>query len=75
MSLLVKELINPNFGLFETNSNGTTLKPNPNSKFIPDHLTYFKLVGRLIGKIIYDQKNLELCLAGYIMKLILGMLI
>jgi len=36
-----------------------TYMPNPSSHINPEHLTYFKFVGRIIAKAIYDNKLLD----------------
>lgn len=41
ITLLIKNLINPDFGLFSLSANGLTVQPNKNSFIIPNHLMYF----------------------------------
>jgi hypothetical protein len=72
MSLVVEDLFNPNFGLFETSYNGASLKPNPNSEIVPDHLTYFIFLGKLIGRAIIKKEPLNAFFVRSFLKQILG---
>ena len=72
LSLLNKELFDPNFGLFKLSANQISYQPNPLSWVIPDHLTHFREVGRLIGKIILDNLNIEVNFVQSFLKHILG---
>lgn len=51
---LSKEIFNPNYALFQTSATGETFQPNPHSKINPDHIKYFKFVGIIVGKALYD---------------------
>ncbi len=53
-SILAKEIFNENYALFIAASDGTTFQPNPLSRVNPEHLKYFKFVGRITGKAIAD---------------------
>ncbi len=53
-SILAKEIFNENYALFIAASDGTTFQPNPLSGVNPEHLKYFKFVGRITGKAIAD---------------------
>ena len=57
--ILAKDMFNPNYGLFIATSEGTTYQPNPNSFVNPDHLQYFRFVGRIVGKAVADGILLE----------------
>lgn len=47
---LSREMFNPYYGLFEQlSSDQYLLNINPHSSINPDHLTYFRFVGRVIG--------------------------
>ena len=48
--LMVKELVNPDLGLFELSANKLTFQPSRNSHIVPNHLMYFKKFGILVGK-------------------------
>jgi E3 ubiquitin-protein ligase HUWE1 len=59
-TLLSKEIFNPNFCLFKLAANSSTYMPNSESGlFDENHLEYFKFIGRVIGKAIYDGFILE----------------
>jgi len=52
---LSREIFNPNYALFQqAANNGSVFQPNRNSFYNPEHLEYFKFVGRFVGKAIYD---------------------
>ena len=72
LSLLNKELFDPNFGLFKLSANRVSYQPNPLSYVIPDHLTHFREVGRLIGKVILDNLNIEVNFVQSFLKHIIG---
>jgi len=59
--LLSKEIFNPYYGLFEYSATDNyTLQINPNSGLIqPDHLSYFKFIGRVAGMAVYHGKLLD----------------
>lgn len=46
----MKEIINPDLGLFSLSANKLTFQPNKNSYIIPNHLRYFRKIGILVGK-------------------------
>ena len=47
---LSREMLNPYYGLFENlNSDQYLLAINRNSSINPDHLSYFRFIGRIIG--------------------------
>ena len=51
--LLSHQMLNPMYGLLEyAATNGYTLQINPNSGVNPDHLNYFKFIGRVIAMVI-----------------------
>ena len=53
--ILAKEMFNANYGLFiATLQDNSTFQPNRLSYINPDHIQYFKFVGRIIGKAIFD---------------------
>jgi len=61
MQVMAREMFNPNFSLFvPVPEGGTTFQPNPNSTVQNDeargtnHLDFFKFVGRIVGKALYD---------------------
>lgn len=74
-SVLAKEIFNPNYALFNgINDNDITFQPNPQSDVNPEHLTYFKFVGRVIGKAIFDNHLFDAHFTRSFYKHILGTL-
>jgi hypothetical protein len=60
---LSREMLNPYYGLFEQlSSDQYLLAINPNSSINPDHLSYFRFIGRIMGLAVSD---------GYISTLLL----
>ena len=56
--LLSKELVNPQYGLFQ-NANGL-YRPSPQSSVHPNHLDYFNLCGKVLARMICDSKIFSL---------------
>jgi E3 ubiquitin-protein ligase NEDD4 len=57
---LSHELFNPFYSLFEFSAhNSYTLQINPVSGVNPEHLNYFKFVGRFIGLAIFHRQFLD----------------
>lgn len=55
--LLSHEVLNPMYCLFEyANKNNYSLQINPASYVNPDHLHYFKFIGRFIAMALYHGK-------------------
>ena len=51
--LLSHQMLNPMYGLLEyASSNDSTLQINPNSGINPEHLQYFRFIGRIIAMVI-----------------------
>jgi hypothetical protein len=73
-TLLSKEIFNPNFMYFKLAGNGVTYIPNENSGYFNDstidHIDFFRFVGKVIGKAIYDGFLLECHFTRAIYKLI-----
>mmetsp|Transcript_18951 Transcript_18951/g.39006 ORF Transcript_18951/g.39006 Transcript_18951/m.39006 type:complete len:905 (+) Transcript_18951:2-2716(+) len=57
--ILAKEIFNPNYALFTSTEDGCTFQPNPHSNVNPDHLSYFRFVGRIVGKAVADGYLLD----------------
>ncbi|OMH81460.1 E3 ubiquitin-protein ligase TOM1-like [Zancudomyces culisetae] len=56
-TVLSRQMFNPDYALFKPSAaDKITYQPNPQSWANPDHLLYFKFVGRIIGKAICDQR-------------------
>ncbi|XP_022932377.1 E3 ubiquitin-protein ligase UPL1 isoform X1 [Cucurbita moschata] len=45
--------------LFTTVGNNVTFQPNPNSVYQTEHLSYFKFVGRVVAKALFDGQLLD----------------
>jgi E3 ubiquitin-protein ligase HUWE1 len=58
-SVLAREIFNANYALFTATSDSVTFQPNAQSYINPEHLSYFKFVGRVIGKAICDGQLLD----------------
>ncbi|KAJ2498575.1 E3 ubiquitin-protein ligase tom1, partial [Coemansia sp. RSA 2049] len=70
---LARQMFNPDYALFKPSASGrVTYQPNPQSWANPDHLLYFKFVGRIIGKAIVDQRVLDAYFTRSFYKHILG---
>lgn len=61
---MAREMFNPNISLFVP-TGGSTFQPNPNSIVQNDeargtnHLDFFKFVGRVVGKALYDGQVID----------------
>ncbi|KAJ3375850.1 hypothetical protein GGF31_003055 [Allomyces arbusculus] len=70
--LLSQEIFNPDYGLFEyAESDKRTLKINPKSAINPEHLTYFRFIGRVVGLAIFHGFFLDALFVGSFYKTIL----
>jgi len=70
--ILAKEMFNPNYALFTSTEDGCTFQPNPNSNINPDHLHYFRFVGRIVGKAVADGFLLDAHFTRSLYKHMLG---
>lgn len=53
-------MFNPGYALFQPQAaDALTYQPNKSSAINPEHLSFFKFVGRIIGKALHDQRILE----------------
>ena len=59
--LAVEEMLDPRRGLFLMKEGSRALEPNPDSATTagPDHLSYFALLGRLVGLALYHRETLN----------------
>lgn len=72
-SVLARQMFNPNYALFiPAQADKVTYQPNRASGINPDHLSYFKFVGRIIGKAIYDGRLLDAYFTRSFYKCIIG---
>jgi len=58
-TVLAKEIFNPNYALFVPSMEGMTYQPNCLSAINPEHLSYFKFVGRVIGMAVFHDVHLD----------------
>ena len=73
LTLLTKEMFNPNYMLFTLAKNGTTYSINSDSgKFDSEHLKYFEFIGKIMAKAIFDGMMLDCYFTRIIYKLIIG---
>lgn len=71
--VLARAMFNPDYALFQPcAADRTTYQPNRMSYVNPDHLSFFKFVGRIIGKAIYDGRLLDAYFTRSFYKHILG---
>ncbi len=57
--LLSRKMFDANYGLFKSGSTGNTYHPSSMSYINPLHLKYFKFIGRITGKALYDGYLLD----------------
>ncbi|CAL0306067.1 unnamed protein product [Lupinus luteus] len=70
--LLSRVLFDKGALLFTTVGNNATFQPNPNSVYQTEHLSYFKFVGRVVGKALFDGQLLDVYFTRSFYKHILG---
>ncbi|KAG6810921.1 hypothetical protein H0H92_009816 [Tricholoma furcatifolium] len=71
--ILARQMFDPNYALFQPcAADKLTYQPNKNSWVNPEHLTFFKFVGRVIGKAIYDGRLLDAYFARSLYRQLLG---
>ncbi|KAL8739001.1 MAG: hypothetical protein Q9181_000283 [Wetmoreana brouardii] len=70
--LLSHEMFNPFYCLFEYSAHDNyTLQINPHSGINPEHLNYFKFIGRVVGLAIFHRRFLDAFFVGALYKMIL----
>ncbi|EKM54444.1 uncharacterized protein PHACADRAFT_174950 [Phanerochaete carnosa HHB-10118-sp] len=71
--ILARQMFDPNYCLFQPcAADRLTYQPNKASSINPEHLSFFKFVGRIIGKAIYDGRLLDAYFARSLYRQILG---
>ncbi|XP_031120155.1 E3 ubiquitin-protein ligase UPL1-like [Ipomoea triloba] len=58
--------------LFTTVGNNATFQPNPNSVYQTEHLSYFRFVGRVVAKALFDGQLMDVYFTRSFYKHILG---
>lgn len=71
--VMSRQMFNPDYALFiPVASDRTTFHPNKLSQVNPDHLMFFKFIGRVIGKALYEGRALDCHFSRAVYKRILG---
>jgi E3 ubiquitin-protein ligase HUWE1 len=71
--VLTRRMFDPNYALFRpVASDRTTFHPNHLSAVNSEHLLYFKFIGRVIGKALYEGRVLDCHFSRAVYKSILG---
>ena len=71
--LLSHEMFNPFYCLFQYSAHDNyTLQINPHSGINPEHLNYFKFIGRVMGLAIFHRRFLDAFFTPSFYKMILG---
>ncbi|TPR03887.1 hypothetical protein CAN33_002380 [Aspergillus niger] len=71
--VLARGMFNPNYALFiPVASDRTTFHPNRLSGVNSEHLMFFKFIGRIIGKALYEGRVLDCHFSRAVYKCILG---
>lgn len=70
---LSRQMFNADYALFNpVASDRTTFHPNPMSGINDEHLTFFKFIGRIIGKALYEGRVLDCHFSRAVYRRILG---
>lgn len=70
---LIKQIFNPNYVLFRhIASDRTTFHPNESSGVNQEHLSFFKFIGNVIGKAVFESRHLDCHFSQAVYKRILG---
>ncbi len=71
--VLSRQMFNPDYALFiPVASDRTTFHPNKLSKVNDEHLMFFRFIGRIIGKALYESRALDCHFSRAVYKRILG---
>ncbi|OJJ64397.1 hypothetical protein ASPSYDRAFT_1155817 [Aspergillus sydowii CBS 593.65] len=71
--VLARGMFNPDYALFiPVAADRTTFHPNRLSAINPEHLMFFKFIGRIIGKALYEGRVLDCHFSRAVYKCILG---
>ncbi|KAK0674563.1 hypothetical protein QBC41DRAFT_2733 [Cercophora samala] len=71
--VLARQMFDPNYALFiPVSSDRTTFHPNQLSSINEEHLMFFKFIGRIIGKALYEGRLLDCYFSRAVYKRILG---
>lgn len=71
--VLSRQMFDPGYALFiPVSSDRTTFHPNQLSSINDEHLRFFKFIGRIIGKALYENRVLDCHFSRAVYKRILG---
>ena len=71
--VLAKQMFNEDYALFNrVASDRTTFHPNPSSGINPEHLMFFRFIGRIIGKALYEGRVLDCHFSRAVYRKMLG---
>lgn len=71
--VLSRQMFNPDYALFTpVAADRTTFHPNRLSSVNPEHFVFFKFIGRIIGKALYEGRVLDCHFSRAVYKRILG---
>lgn len=71
--VIARQMFNPDYALFiPVASDRTTFHPNRLSSINPEHLMFFKFIGRVIGKALYEGRVLDCHFSRAVYKRILS---
>ncbi len=71
--VLARQMFDPNYALFTpVASDSSTFHPNKTSYINSEHLSFFKFIGRIIGKSLFDGRVLDCHFSRAVYKSILG---
>ncbi|MCJ1392495.1 hypothetical protein MMC18_005362 [Xylographa bjoerkii] len=71
--VMSRQMFNADYALFiPVASDRTTFHPNKSSFINPEHLMFFKFIGRVIGKALYEGRALDCHFSRAVYKRILG---
>ncbi|QIW98070.1 hypothetical protein AMS68_003588 [Peltaster fructicola] len=72
-AVMARQMFNPDFALFNpVASDRTTFHPNRLSDINEEHLPFFKFIGRVIGKALYEGRVLDCHFSRAVYRRILG---
>ena len=71
--VIARQMFNPDYALFvPVAADRTTFHPNRLSSINPEHLMFFKFIGRIIGKALYEGRVLDCHFSRAVYKQIMG---
>eukprot|EP00924_Labyrinthula_sp_SR-Ha-C_P001661 augustus_masked-scaffold_18-processed-gene-5.6-mRNA-1 protein AED:0.45 eAED:0.45 QI:0/-1/0/1/-1/1/1/0/4073 len=72
--ILCRQMFKPDYGFFKASSDGTSFQPDSRSAVLyPDHIRYFRFIGRVVSKALFDGVLLDAHFTRSFYKHILGL--